>query len=66
LAESAVSGSAAGLGCWLVVATVQPTRLAKASSTSRADKKALYCLILLGGCFFEGVYQSALFGGIIK
>jgi hypothetical protein len=33
-AETAIFGSTAGLGCRLVEATVQPTQLAKASSTS--------------------------------
>jgi hypothetical protein len=36
-AETAVSGSAFGLGCRLVEATVQPTQLAKATSTSTSQ-----------------------------
>jgi hypothetical protein len=37
VAETAVSGSVAGFCCRLVVATVQPTQQAKASSTSTAQ-----------------------------
>jgi len=38
LAETVVFVSGSGLGCWLVVAIVQPTQLVKTFSKSRATK----------------------------
>jgi hypothetical protein len=46
-AETADFGSAVGLGCWLVVATVQATRLVKASSTSPPKNQHMWASVAL-------------------